>query len=136
MNAPRVSKVVVIGAIDLNLHQWLHQIRLHLYKPLLVLAGGGDRLYAITRCQEQENSADVITGTIKVFTFYVYALLDPRASLSFVTPYAANQFDILPEKHYEPLCDCTLVGESILAESVYHDFLISINHKNTMDDLV
>ncbi|KAG5586662.1 hypothetical protein H5410_047096 [Solanum commersonii] len=34
-------------------------------------------LYAITSLQEQENSQDVVTGMINVFTFYVYALLDP-----------------------------------------------------------
>ena len=39
---------------------------------------------------------------IKVFTFDVYALLDPWASLSFMTPYVANKFEILPEKLCEP----------------------------------
>ena len=52
--------------------------------------GGENRLNAITSCQYQYNSLDVVTGMIKVFTFYVYALLDPRASLSFVTSYVAN----------------------------------------------
>ena len=40
---------------------------------------------------------DVDTDMIKVFTFDVYALLDPKACFSFVTPYVANKFDILPE---------------------------------------
>ena len=39
--------------------------------------GGGNHLYVITSRQEQENSPDVVTGMIKVFTFDVYALLDP-----------------------------------------------------------
>ena len=73
---------------------------------------------------------------IKVFTFDVYALLDPRACLSFVTPYVANQFEILPEKLCEPFCVSTSVGESILAERVYRDYPVFINYKNTMDDLV
>ena len=60
--------------------------------------GGATRLYAITSRKEQENSLDVITGMIKVFTFDVYALLDPGASLSFVTSYIVNKFNILPEK--------------------------------------
>ena len=33
--------------------------------------GGENRLYAITCRQEQENSPDVVTGMIKVFTFYI-----------------------------------------------------------------
>ena len=72
---------------------------------------------------------------IKVFTFDVYALLDPVASVSFVTPYVANQLEILPEKLYEPFYVYTPVGESILAKRVYR-CPVSINHKNTMTDLV
>ena len=34
------------------------------------------------------------------------------------------------------MCFCIPVGESILAEIVYCDCLICINHKNDMDDLV
>ncbi|XP_069150812.1 uncharacterized protein [Solanum lycopersicum] len=60
--------------------------------------GGENCLYAITSRQEQENSPDVVLSMIKVFTFDVYALLDPGASLSFVTSYIVNKFNILPEK--------------------------------------
>ena len=49
--------------------------------------GGTNCLYAINSRQEQEDSPDVVTGMIQVFNFNVYALLDPGASLSFVTPY-------------------------------------------------
>ncbi|KAH0781790.1 hypothetical protein KY290_001388 [Solanum tuberosum] len=97
---------------------------------------GANCLYAITSHQEQENPPDVVTSMIKVFTLDVYALLDPRASLSFVTSYFANNFDVLPEKLCEPFCVSTPVGESILVERVYRDCVISINHKNTMVDLV
>ena len=55
---------------------------------------------------------------IKVFTFDVYALLDQGASLSFVTPYVANQFEILCEKLCELFCVSTPVRESILAKRV------------------
>uniref|UniRef100_M1D8V3 Retrotransposon gag protein n=1 Tax=Solanum tuberosum TaxID=4113 RepID=M1D8V3_SOLTU len=77
--------------------------------------GKANCLYAITSRQEQENSPDVVTSMIKAFTFDVYALLDPGASLYFVTPYVANKFDVLPEKLREPFCVSTPVGESILA---------------------
>ncbi|XP_049391574.1 uncharacterized protein LOC125856005 [Solanum stenotomum] len=59
--------------------------------------GGENRLYAITSRQQKENSPDVVTCMIKVFTFDVYALLDPGASLSFLTLYIAMRFDTLPE---------------------------------------
>ena len=73
---------------------------------------------------------------IKVFTFNVYALLDLGVSLSFVTPYVANKFEILLEKLCEPLCVSAPVLESNLGERVYHDCFVSTNHKNTMTDLV
>ncbi|XP_015054748.1 uncharacterized protein LOC107001078 [Solanum pennellii] len=37
---------------------------------------GSNRLYSITSRQEEENSPDVFTGMIKVFTFDAYDLLD------------------------------------------------------------
>ncbi|KAH0679995.1 hypothetical protein KY290_022105 [Solanum tuberosum] len=45
-------------------------------------------------------------------------------------------FDVIPEKLCEPFCVSTLVGEYILAERVYRDCVITINHKDTMADLV
>lgn len=47
----------------------------------------------------------------------------------------SNQFEILPEKHCAPFRGSTLFGDSILAERVYRDCTISINHKSAMDDL-
>ncbi|XP_015084270.1 uncharacterized protein LOC107027686 [Solanum pennellii] len=41
------------------------------------IGGGENCLYAITSHQEKEHSQDVITGMIKVFTFDVYAVLEP-----------------------------------------------------------
>ena len=41
-------------------------------------------------------------GIIKVSTFDFYASCNPGASLSFVTAYVANHFDIFPEKLCEP----------------------------------
>ncbi|KAG5575216.1 hypothetical protein H5410_055350 [Solanum commersonii] len=40
------------------------------------------------------------------------------------------------KKICEPFCVSSPVGESILAERVYRDCVISINHKDTMTDLV
>ncbi|KAG5572875.1 hypothetical protein H5410_062641 [Solanum commersonii] len=72
------------------------------------------------------DSPDVVTGMIQIFNFDVYALLDPGASLSFVTLYVAMNFDVLPEKLLEPFSVSTPVGESILADRVYRDCTPSI----------
>lgn len=73
---------------------------------------------------------------IKVFSFDFDASLDPRPSLYFVTPYVANKFDINPEKHCEPYCVSTPVGEPTLAERVCSDCVISINHEDTITYLI
>lgn len=43
-----------------------------------------------------KKSADVVTGMLQVFTINVYDLLDPGATLSFVTPLLDMKFDIFP----------------------------------------
>ena len=53
---------------------------------------------------------------IQVFDITVYALLDPGSSLSFVTPYIAMNFNIIPEQLSMPFNVSTPVGESILEE--------------------
>lgn len=73
---------------------------------------------------------------IKVLDLYVYTLLIPGASQSFVTPYVAMRFSVLLEWLLEPFNFTIYVGESILEERVYRDFTISFNHKDTMANLV
>ncbi|XP_049352722.1 uncharacterized protein LOC125817213 [Solanum verrucosum] len=66
---------------------------------------GANRLYVITSRHEQEDSPYVVTGMIRVLDFTVYALLDPRASLSFVTLYVAMNFDVISEQPSEPVIE-------------------------------
>ena len=73
---------------------------------------------------------------IQVFEFPVYALLDPWVSLSFITPYVALNFEIIPEQLRGPFSVSTLVGESIITEIVYPDLPIFVSHKSTMVDLI
>ncbi|XP_049349343.1 uncharacterized protein LOC125813907 [Solanum verrucosum] len=54
-----------------------------------------NRFYALQSSGDKESSPDVVTG--KSFHIDVYGFLDPSATLSFVTPYVAMKFDILPE---------------------------------------
>ena len=98
--------------------------------------GRANCIYGITIHQEQENSLDVVTGMIKVFTYDVYALLDPEVSLSFVTPYVAMNFDVFCEQLFETFSVSTPVGESILGERTYGYYIISINQTSIISDLV
>ena len=54
-------------------------------------------MYALTNLHEQENSPNVVIDMIRVFEFTFCALLDPRASLFFVTSYVAMNFEVSPE---------------------------------------
>ncbi|XP_049391320.1 uncharacterized protein LOC125855617 [Solanum stenotomum] len=69
--------------------------------PSSGLSGSGanapkqNRFYALQTCGEQEGSPDMVTGMLKVFQLDVYDLLDPSATLSFVTPYVAMTFHML-----------------------------------------
>ena len=55
---------------------------------------------------------------LKFFSFDVYALLAPDATLSFVTSLVAKKFDILPDILHEPFIVSTLVVELVVAKSV------------------
>ncbi|XP_055814603.1 uncharacterized protein LOC129884308 [Solanum dulcamara] len=99
-------------------------------------SGGTNRLYAMGSRQDQENSPNVVTGMIRVSSFDCYVLMDPGATLSFVTPYVASKFNKIPERLLEPFCVATPVGDSVLAERVYRDCTVSIHHRDTLADLV
>ena len=63
---------------------------------------------------------------LRIFHVYVYALLDPGASLSFITPYIAEDFGISPEILAEPFSVSTPVGKTIIARRVYRNYPIMI----------
>ena len=71
-------------------------------------------MYALNNREEHQNLPDVVTGMIQVFDFTVNAFLDLGASLAFVTPYVAMNFDIILEKLSEPFSVSTHIGESII----------------------
>ena len=78
----------------------------------------------------------MVTGTLKVYHLHSYALLDPGASLSFITSYIAVGFGVIPEILEEPFSVSTLVGKSIIARQVYRECLVMISQKVTLTDLV
>lgn len=85
---------------------------------------------------EQETSLDVVTGMLKIITIDVYALLDPGATLSFVTPLVVKMFDTLPYTLHEPFLISTPMGESVVAKRVYRNCPIILRSRFSNVDLV
>ena len=59
----------------------------------------------------------MVTGTLHVFSFPLYALLDPESILSFVT-LVASKFDLLPEILHQTFQVSTPIGDNIRDERV------------------
>ena len=58
---------------------------------------------------------------LKIFTLYVYSLVDPDATIFFVTPLVAKKFATLPDILHEPFLVSTVVGQSVAAKRVYQN---------------
>ena len=86
--------------------------------------------------EEQENFVDVVIGMLQVFSTFVYALLDLRSTLSFVTPLLSLTFEILPEVLHDPIVVSTPLRENVRIDRVYKDCLIVICGKTMCADLV
>ncbi|KAF3668526.1 putative ribonuclease H protein-like [Capsicum annuum] len=88
------------------------------------------------RSQDSEDSPDVGTGTLHVFYFDVYVLMDPGLSLSYVTPLVAVNFEISAEKILEPFLVSTPVDEFVVAKKVYKKCPISVLNRIMFADLI
>ena len=84
--------------------------------------------------QLTKRDLDIVTGMLIFFHFYVYALFDPSATLSFVTPFVAIEFDILPKILIEPFSVSAPVGDLVVAKRVYRKCLVSLSHRFTLVD--
>ena len=73
---------------------------------------------------------------LKIFTLDVYVLLDPGATLSFVTPLVAKKFDVLPDILHEPFLVSTPLGESVVTKRVYTNFPLILPNIVTQVELV
>ncbi|XP_049394710.1 uncharacterized protein LOC125858999 [Solanum stenotomum] len=87
-----------------------------------------NRFYALQSQGDQESSLDVVNGMLQVFSIDVYALLDPGATLSFVTSFVAMKFEILPNVLEEPFSVSTRVRDSVVANRVYSSCPISVSY--------
>lgn len=69
----------------------------------------------------------MVTNTLKFYHLHLYDLLDPGASLFFVTPYITIDFEVSLEILAETFSVSTPVGESIIARWLYRNFPIMIS---------
>nr|XP_009804362.1 PREDICTED: uncharacterized protein LOC104249607 [Nicotiana sylvestris] len=99
-------------------------------------SGGSSCFYSMRGRQSLETFPGVVTSILTVQSHDVYALIDPDSTLSYVTPYVVMEFGIETEHLHEPFFISTLVGESILATRVYRDFVVMVQGRDTMDDLI
>ena len=67
--------------------------------------------YVLGSRYEHENSPNVVTGMLQVFSIDIYALTDLGGTLSFVTKFIARMFGILPDIVNELFMVATPVGE-------------------------
>nr|XP_004237286.1 uncharacterized protein LOC101250208 [Solanum lycopersicum] len=95
-----------------------------------------NRFYALQSQSDQESSVDVVTVMLKLFSFEVYALLDPGPTSSFVTLLVAMKFDILPDILDEPFLISTPVGASMVVDRVYKGCPISLPNRVAFVDLI
>ena len=95
-----------------------------------------NRIYALRSSGDQEESPDVVTGTLYVFYIDFYDLLDAGGTLSFVTPLVDKIFDVLPNILIKPFSVTTSVDDSIVARRVFRGCPISFPNRVTWVDLV
>ncbi|KAH0641960.1 hypothetical protein KY290_033563 [Solanum tuberosum] len=99
-------------------------------------SGVQNRTYALGDRQNLEASSDVVTGTLSIFSHNVYVLIDPRSTLSYVTPLITKKFKRTPELLVKPLEVSTPIGESIIARRVYRNYIVTVCDRDTLADLV
>ena len=78
----------------------------------------------------------MFTGTLHVFSYPVYALLDPGSTLSYFTPLVASEFELQPESLLEPFLVTTHIGDNIGAERAYRNCPITVLDRDTYADLI
>ncbi|XP_070057035.1 uncharacterized protein [Nicotiana tomentosiformis] len=98
-------------------------------------SGTQNRTYALVGRQDLESFPDVATGILAVFSYDVYALIDPGSTLSYVTPFVANKFDIELELVSKPLTVSTPIGDSVIARRVYRGCTVMISSRQTSANL-
>ena len=99
-------------------------------------SGTQNRTYALVDRQNSEASPDVVTGTLSIFSYNVYALIDPGSTLSYVTPLIAVKFERTPKLLIKSIEVSTPVGKYIVVKRVYHNCVVTVCDHDTLADLI
>ncbi|XP_070013170.1 uncharacterized protein [Nicotiana sylvestris] len=86
--------------------------------------------------QDQESSPDVVKGMLTICSHDVYALIDLGSTLSYITPFVAWKFGIVPEILSDPFVVSIPTRKSILARRIYQGCTVSVCGRQTSADLV
>ena len=73
---------------------------------------------------------------LQLFSFDLCCLLDPGATLSFVTPVVAIRFEILPDIIDDAFLVFALVGDTVVVMRVYKRRPISLPNRVTLVNLI
>ncbi|XP_070056499.1 uncharacterized protein [Nicotiana tomentosiformis] len=98
-------------------------------------SGHQNRIYALVGRQDQKSSPDIVTGILSIFSYDVYALIDPGSTLSYVTLLVASKFGIKPEL-VKPFEVSTPIGDSVVVKRVYRGCIIVVHSRSTVADLI
>ncbi|XP_015165509.1 uncharacterized protein [Solanum tuberosum] len=85
---------------------------------------------------ETEVSDDVITGTILLCQQASLPLFDPSSTFSYVSVYYASRLSMMSEPLVAPLRVSNPVGESLVVDQVFRSCLVTIQGRDTRDDLI
>ncbi|XP_060183004.1 uncharacterized protein LOC132612953 [Lycium barbarum] len=100
-------------------------------------AGGAqNRIYALAGRQDVESSPDIMTDTLTICSYNVYALIDPGSNLSYVTLLIAGKFGIVLELLNEPFSVSTPVGEPAITRKIYRGCSVVVCGRQTIADLI
>ena len=99
-------------------------------------SGVQNRTYALGSRQDLKASPVVVIGTLSIFSYNVYALIDPGSTLSYITPLVAGKFKRAPTVLNKPVEVSTPIGESIMARRIYSDCVVTVCNHDTLADLI
>ncbi|XP_070043093.1 uncharacterized protein [Nicotiana tomentosiformis] len=95
-----------------------------------------NRIYALMGRLDWESSPDVVTSILTICSHDAYALIDPGSTLSYITPFVAGKFGIVPDILSDHFAVSTPIGESIIARRVYRGCTVTVCSRQTSADLV
>ncbi|XP_070022568.1 uncharacterized protein [Nicotiana sylvestris] len=99
-------------------------------------ASNKNHSYALVGRQDQESSPDIVTCMLTIFSHDAYTLIDPGSTLSFITPFIARKFGIVPEILSDTFVVSTSVRVSIIARWVYRGCTVTVCSRQTSAELV